>query len=72
MAGRSVHVVPSADGWAVEEDGNQLSVHNTQGDAERAARQEAIRDHAELVVHGRDGRIERKNSYGNDPRNIRG
>ena len=27
---------------------------------------------AELVVHGTDGRIERKHSYGHDPRDVRG
>ena len=72
MASKSVHVVPSGDEWAVEEDGRQLSMHRTQADAERAGREDAIRAKAELVVHGRDGQIERKNSYGNDPGNIRG
>jgi hypothetical protein len=72
MSGKSVHVVPSADGWAVEAGGPQVSVHHTQSEAEQAGRDEAIRAQAELVVHGRDGQIERKNSYGNDPRNIKG
>jgi hypothetical protein len=72
MAGKSVHVVPSTFGWAIEEGGEQLSVHNTQAEAEKMARDIAIRARAELVVHGRDGRIERKNSYGNDPSDIKG
>ena len=72
MTATSVHVVPSGDGWAVEEGDWQLSTHRTQAEAEKSGRDEAMRAHAELVVHGRDGRIERKNSYGNDPRNIKG
>lgn len=72
MAARSVHVVPSGDEWAVEEGGRQLSTHGTQAEAERVAREEAMRAHAELVVHGRSGQIERKDSFGNDPRHIKG
>jgi hypothetical protein len=33
MSGKSVHVVPSADGWAVEAGGQQVSVHHTQSEA---------------------------------------
>jgi Uncharacterized protein conserved in bacteria (DUF2188) len=72
MAGKSVHVIPSGQGWAVEEGGRQLSTHGTQAEAERVGREEAIRAQAELVVHGRSGQIERKNSYGNDPRSSKG
>ena len=68
----SVHVVPSGDEWAVEEGGRQLSTHRTQREAEQAAREEAVRAHAELVIHGRNGQVERKDSFGNDPRNIKG
>ena len=68
----SVHVVPSGDEWAVEEGGRQLSTHTTQREAEQAAREEAIRAHAELVIHGRNGQVERKDSFGNDPRDIKG
>ena len=72
MAGKSVHVVPRDDQWVVEENDRPISSHRTQQEAEQAGRDEAIRAQAELVVHGRDGRIERKNSYGHDPRNIKG
>jgi len=72
MAATSVHVVPDGDEWAVEEGGRQLSTHRTQAEAEKFARDEAMRAKAELVVHGRDGRIERKDSFGSDPRSIRG
>ena len=72
MSSKSVHVVPSGDQWAVEEGGRQRSLHSTQAEAERAGREDAIRAQAELIVHGRDGQIERKNSYGSDPRDIKG
>lgn len=72
MAAKSLHVVPSGDEWAVEEAGQRLSTHRTQAEAEKFARDEALRAHGELVIHGRDGEIERKDSFGNDPRNIKG
>jgi Uncharacterized protein conserved in bacteria (DUF2188) len=72
MPSASVHVVPAGDEWVVEQGGRQLSTHRTQAGAEKMAREEAIRAQAELVVHGRDGQIERKNSYGHDPRNVKG
>ena len=72
MGSKTVHVVPDGDQWAVEEDGKRMSTHATQQEAEHAAREDAIIAHGELIVHGRDGRIERKNSYGHDPRNVAG
>ncbi len=72
MTAKSVHVVPNGDEWTVEESGRRIASYPTQLDAERAAREEAIRARAELVVHGRDGRIERKDSFGHDPANVKG
>jgi hypothetical protein len=63
------HVVPNGDKWAVKGEGNSraTSVHNTQSDAIDAARDIAINQKAEVVIHRRDGRIRDKDSYGNDP-----
>jgi hypothetical protein len=72
MAATSLHVVPAGEEWAVEEGGTQLSTHRTQAEAEKFARDEAVRAHAELVVHGRDGQIERKDNFGHDPDSIEG
>ncbi len=72
MAGRSVHVVPNGDEWAVEENHRTISAHRSQHEAEAAAREEARRIQGELVIHGRDGRIERRDSEGHDPRNVKG
>jgi hypothetical protein len=68
-------VEPRPDGrWARQKDGSRraASLHDTQAAAERAARAQAKREHAELVVKGRDGKIERRSSYGNDPRSTKG
>jgi hypothetical protein len=63
-------VEPRADGrWARQKNGTTraASLHDTQAAAERAARTQAKRERAELVVKGRDGRIQRRDSFGNDP-----
>jgi hypothetical protein len=72
VAGISLHVVPVGDEWAVEEGGLQLSTHRTQAEAEKFARDEALRAKGELVVHGRDGSIQRHDSFGHDPRSTEG
>lgn len=69
MAGKNQHVVPHGDDWAVRGAGNQkvTSTHPTQAAAERAAREIAIIQQSEVVIHRPDGRIRDKNSYGHDP-----
>ncbi len=66
---KPVHVVPHEGDWAVEREGNQRpsSVHRTQAEAEQAGRTTTRRDQTEFNLHGRDGRIREKDSYGNDP-----
>lgn len=67
--GKNQHVVKREDGWAVRGAGNtrDTSHHRTQADAESAARQIAINQRSEVLVHGRNGRIRSKDSHGNDP-----
>ncbi len=67
--GKNQHVVPSDDGWGVRGEGNDrlTSRHQTQSDAIDAARDIARNERAEVVIHGRDGKIRDKDSYGNDP-----
>lgn len=69
MAKKNQHVVPHSGGWAVKVPGNQRasSVHSTQAQAEATARQAAIRSGSEVFIHGRDGRIRERNTYGRDP-----
>jgi len=69
MAKRNQHVVRHKDGWAVRGAGSQraTSVHPTQRAAVDVAREIARAQRTELFVHGRDGRIRERDSYGNDP-----
>ena len=64
-------VEPRPDGrWARQKNGTQraASLHDTQAAAESAARLQAQRERTELVVKGRDGTIQRRDSFGSDPR----
>ncbi|WP_294324147.1 DUF2188 domain-containing protein [uncultured Sphingomonas sp.] len=69
MSGKNQHVVPHAGGWAVRGAGNgrATSVHDTQRDAINAARGIAQNQHSELLIHGRNGQIRDRDSYGSDP-----
>ena len=66
--GRNQHVVPHGDGWAVRGEGNErvTSQHATQAEAQAAARQIAINQRSEVVIHRPNGQIRDKDSYGND------
>ena len=66
---RNQHVVPHRHGWAVQPSGGQraTSVHPTQSAAISAAREIAINNRSEMLIHRPDGRIRERNSYGNDP-----
>ena len=72
--GGDVHVVPSDKGWRVEVEGSSRarSTHPTQAEAARAGREIARRNKSELLVHGRNGQIRDRRTYGSDPRAIRG
>lgn len=69
MTGKNQHVVPSNNQWAVKGAGNTkaTSLHNTQADATKAAREIAINQKSEVLIHGTNGQIRDRNSYGNDP-----
>ena len=67
--GKDYHVVPSDDGWKVRRAGTDraASIHRTQNAAINRAIPLAKRESSEVVIHGRDGKIRDKDSYGNDP-----
>lgn len=69
MSKKNQHVVPHGDEWAVKGAGNRkaTSVHSTQTKAIERARSIAQNQQSELLIHGENGRIREKNSYGNDP-----
>jgi uncharacterized protein YdaT len=63
------HVVPHDGGWAVRKEGSNrvTSQHATKSEAESSARAIAAHQATELVVHGKDGTIQRRDSHGSDP-----
>lgn len=69
MANRNQHVVPHDGDWAVQGAGNSraTSVHETQQEAIQRAREIAQNNQSEVLIHGENGRIRARNSYGNDP-----
>ena len=74
MASLNIHVVPAGDnGWAVEEaGGGGRTVFRIQHEAIVEGTARAKRAQVELLIHGRDGKIYARNSFGHDPRDIKG
>lgn len=66
---KNQHIVPSDGKWAVKGEGNSkaTSVFDTQKQAIDAGKEIAINQESELLIHGRNGQIRERNSYGNDP-----
>ena len=66
---KNQHVVKHPDGWAVRPEGGQRAslVRPTQAEAIGRGRDIARNQHSELIIHGEDGRIRARDSYGNDP-----
>lgn len=69
MSRKGQHVVPAGGKWSVRTAGatRASGTFATQQEAIESARDKARRQGTELYVHGRDGRIRERNSYGNDP-----
>lgn len=70
-----VAVEPRADGrWAVQTDGTKRadSLHDRKSDAVKRARELAENKQTELVVKNERGRVDGKDSHGNDPRRFKG
>ena len=68
-AKKNQHVIPLGKGWAVKGGGNSkyTIITDNKKDAIAAAKSIAKNNKSELVIHGKDGKIQNKNSYGNDP-----
>ena len=66
---KNQHVVPHSGKWAVKGHGSQRAskVVSTQHEAIEVARRIARNQGVDVVIHGRDGKIRDKDSYGNDP-----
>ena len=63
------HVVPNGDKWSVRRAGSAKAsgTFSTQREAIDRARDVARNQGTEVFIHGRDGRIRERDSYGNDP-----
>ena len=72
---KQYHIVPRDGRWAVTGAGGQRasSVHDTKAGAIESARTLAQgNEPSQVVVHGKDGVIQREWTYGNDPYPPRG
>lgn len=67
---KSHHVTPnSKHGWSVKKSGaSRVSKHfDTKKEAEKWGREVSRNQSTEFIIHGRNGRIQRSDSHGNDP-----
>jgi Uncharacterized protein conserved in bacteria (DUF2188) len=67
--GKNQHVVSAGDRWAVKEEGaaEPFAVFKTQNEAWEKAKSIARKERSEALLHGRDGRVRERNTYGHDP-----
>ena len=66
---KNQHVVPGKNGWNVRKAGSSriTKTFSTQKQAIDHARDIARNQGCELLIHGRNGQIRARDSYGNDP-----
>jgi len=66
--GKNIHVVKRGDHWSAVQEKAQRSSGNfrTQKEATERAIEIAKNNGQEVCIHGVNGRIRQKNSYGND------
>ena len=71
---KQVNVYKHPDGWQAKVAGNERAskVCSTQKECRNYGIQLAKNLNAEFTLRGTNGQIREKNSYGNDPRNIKG
>lgn len=70
MGKKSRHVLPNSDGgWDSKKGGaSRASKHfDTKKEAEEYSRELSQKEGSELYIHGKNGKIQRKDSHGHDP-----
>ncbi|MET0644718.1 MAG: DUF2188 domain-containing protein [Candidatus Binatia bacterium] len=74
MANKGQHVIPSGGKWSVRKAGASRASHTfaTQGEAIQVAKEIAKNQGTELYIHGTNGRIRDRVSYGSDTRSSKG
>ena len=72
--GKNQHVVSLGNRWAVKEEGaaEPFAVFKTQSEAWEKAKSIARKERTEAFLHGRDGQIRERNTYGHDPTRNKG
>lgn len=66
---KDYRTVPHENGWAVQRDGTSrpTSIHPTQTQAWQETRERAKQSKGEAYLHGQNGQIRERNTYGSDP-----
>ncbi len=69
MRKRTNHVVPSSSGWSVKKSGSSRAsrIFDNKKSAVEYGRELSRNERTELYIHKRNGMIQDKRSYGNDP-----
>ncbi len=69
MSKKNQHVVPYGKRWAVRGESNKkvTFITSTKKEADKLGRDIARNQQSELFIHGRDGKIQDRDSFGNDP-----
>lgn len=69
MSKKNIHTVPFGSKWAIKREGVEkpVSTHHLKSTALNKGASIAKKNKVEHVIHGRNGRIQDKDSYGNDP-----
>lgn len=72
--GKNIHVVPLDNRWGIKAEGESepSQVADTQEEAFEIGRELAKQERSELLIHGEDGKIRERNTYGKDPYPPRG
>jgi len=72
--GKNQHVVSQGERWAVKAEGasEPFALFKTQSEAWEKAKSIARKERSEALLHGRNGLIRTRNTYGHDPNRTRG
>jgi hypothetical protein len=72
--GKNQHVVSHGERWAVKAEGasEPLATFKTQSEAWEKAKSIARKERSEALLHGRNGAIRTRNTYGYDPSRTKG
>jgi len=67
--GKNQFVVPVGSNWGVRGQGNEklTAITETKAEAVARAREISRNQQSELIILGRNGRIQSRDSHGNDP-----